>query len=135
MEKIEEKLIHDRWQILIKTRLFHGLDTQPTVPQITIPNHIVNIIDRVVLTAVNKSLLEEFGQNTFDNNNDGIQGVEICANRMIQNAIHHPIIRMELYPAEQGLCAVVNVSYNERDIQEWKAKELPRATRYLDYNI
>ena len=110
----QENYQYNKWEILINTRTFRGLTTSPLADtRITLPQSILDQADSLVMTAVNRALLEDFGQ---DGGADGIQGVEMAANFILANWVDRPKIRVSLCTDPVGLCAVITVKYREEDL-------------------
>lgn len=112
----EPKYNLDRWQIYLKTKLFRGLETTPINEVVKVPIEVKNFVDDFIILAIQKVLLHE----SYNNNNEGTQALELLTNQVIKKYSEGAIVRIELYPDPVGLCIVVNLKYDMAWLNKYK---------------
>ncbi len=124
----DDGYIQNKWQIQIKTSLFYGFETTPVVENISLPQVVVETIERLIVHAVNCTLAQDDAVEV-GYNNDGIQALELYVNGILSKVVHGARIRADLYPDPVGLCVVINVKYREADLDNVKCID---ASNYLE---
>ena len=101
----------DKWEIYMYTsKMINGLNTTPVRPIIRIPGAVKDYIDDFVIAALHRVLSDD--RYDDDGNADGIQALEIFANRLFEKTVKGSKLRIELYPGDHGLCIVINLMYD-----------------------